>query len=138
MFEAEIRRVSANELLVMAPGRSDLVAVVRNGERRIVSVRGRVFTLTEAGGEPDRFAGGPEGPSGGDTSVRAPMPGKVIKVCVAEGERVRKNQSLVIVEAMKMENDLRASGPGVVTKVHVRAGDVVDAEKTLLELEPET
>jgi len=138
VFEAEIRRVSENEFLFLAPGRTAKVYLARDGERRLVSAGGRVFTLTEAGRDPDRFGGGEDGPSKADSSIKAPMPGKVIKVCVAEGERVRKNQSLVIVEAMKMENDLRAAAAGVVTKIHVRAGDIVDAAKTLLELEPET
>jgi biotin carboxyl carrier protein len=64
------------------------------------------------------------------------MPGKVTKVAVAEGEEVRKNQTLVIVEAMKMENEIKTSIDGVVAKIHVAAGDLVDAERPLVEIEP--
>ena len=64
------------------------------------------------------------------------MPGKVTKVPVSEGQEVRKNQTLVIVEAMKMENEIKASIDGVVKKVHVAVGDLVDAERPLVEVEP--
>jgi len=63
------------------------------------------------------------------------MPGKVIKVQVTVGESVRKNQTLVIVEAMKMENEIRSAIEGVVRKIHVAAGDLVDPERPMIELE---
>jgi len=66
--------------------------------------------------------------------VKAPMPGKVIKINVAEEQPVRKNQTLAIVEAMKMENEIKSSIDGYVKKVYVSEGDIVDSEKPLLEL----
>jgi biotin carboxyl carrier protein len=63
------------------------------------------------------------------------MPGKVIKLLVAEGDAVRKNQTLVIVEAMKMENEIKSALEGSVKKIHVSAGELVDPERVLLELE---
>ena len=74
-------------------------------------------------------------PKGG-RHVKAPMPGKVIKLNVAEGEEVRKNQTLVIVEAMKMENEIKSAIDGNVKKIHVAAGELVDSEKSLIEIEP--
>jgi biotin carboxyl carrier protein len=49
---------------------------------------------------------------------------------------VRKNQTLVIVEAMKMENEIKSAIEGTVKKIHVAAGDLVDSEKSLIEIEP--
>jgi pyruvate carboxylase subunit B len=66
----------------------------------------------------------PGGPAGG--VVRAPMPGLVVRVEVAEGQRIAAGAALVVVEAMKMENELRATRPGVVAKVHVAAGTAVE------------
>jgi biotin carboxyl carrier protein len=63
------------------------------------------------------------------------MPGKVTKIAVVEGENVRKNQTLVIVEAMKMENEIKTAIDGVVTKIHVAVGDLVDSERPLIEVE---
>jgi len=67
--------------------------------------------------------------------IAAPMPGKVIKFSVAEGDKVRKNQTLAVVEAMKMENELKSPGDGTVKKIYASAGDMVDTSKPLLEIE---
>jgi biotin carboxyl carrier protein len=64
------------------------------------------------------------------------MPGKVIKINVSENEEVRKNQTLAIVEAMKMENEIKSSIDGRVKKVLVSVGELVDSENTLIELAP--
>ena len=71
----------------------------------------------------------------GPTPVVAPMPGLVVKVEVEEGDLVRAGQGIVIVEAMKMENELRASGPGRVSRVRVAKGDAVAKDQVLVELE---
>jgi biotin carboxyl carrier protein len=63
------------------------------------------------------------------------MPGKVIQVFVTEGETVRKNRTLLIVEAMKMENEIKSGRDGVVKKIHVAAGELVDAARPLIEIE---
>lgn len=69
----------------------------------------------------------------GAQAVRAPMPGLVVKVEVEEGQEVRAGQGLVIVEAMKMENELRAEAPGIVRKVHVAPGQAVEKNQILVE-----
>ncbi|HMA38734.1 MAG TPA: biotin/lipoyl-containing protein [Gemmatimonadales bacterium] len=74
------------------------------------------------------------GPSGG--VVRAPMPGLVVRVEVLEGQQVAAGAPLVVVEAMKMENELRAQRAGRVVKVHVRAGTAVEKGTALVTLEP--
>lgn len=72
-----------------------------------------------------RALGGFGGPGGGDEVVSTSMPGKVVAVLVAEGEAVTKGQGIVVVEAMKMENELRAAADGVVKTVHVSTGEAV-------------
>jgi biotin carboxyl carrier protein len=72
----------------------------------------------------------------GPRPIVAPMPGMVVKVEVIEGDRIEPGQGLVIVEAMKMENELRASGAGIVSRVRVRAGDAVEKDQILVDLEP--
>jgi biotin carboxyl carrier protein len=69
-----------------------------------------------------------------DGVVAAPMPGLVVRVEVTEGQRVEAGAGLVVVEAMKMENELRAPGPGVVTRVHVAAGEAVEKGAPLVTL----
>lgn len=136
-FTAEILPVSDNEIMILAAGRIHTVHIARDGERRFVSVGGREVVLREPGAEPASYKSEDKALDGG-LHVRSPMPGKVIKVQVAEGENVRKNQTLAIVEAMKMENEITSAIEGRVKKIHVAAGELVDADKMLIELEPKT
>ncbi len=68
----------------------------------------------------------------GDGRVVAPMPGRVVKVLVAAGTRVEARQGVVVVEAMKMENELRAPRAGVVREVRVAEGASVEAQAVLV------
>lgn len=63
--------------------------------------------------------------------IRSPMPGLILDVLVEEGTRVEKGQTVVILESMKMENELRAGRDGVVTRVHVSKGDSVEKNQEL-------
>ncbi|HEU5465893.1 MAG TPA: acetyl-CoA carboxylase biotin carboxyl carrier protein subunit [Gemmatimonadales bacterium] len=74
------------------------------------------------------------GPSGGGV-VKAPMPGLVVRVQVTEGQKVGPGTGLVVVEAMKMENELKATHPGIVKKVHVAPGAIVEKGAPLVTLE---
>jgi len=74
-------------------------------------------------------------PTGGGV-VKAPMPGLVVRVEVTVGQRVEAGAGLVVVEAMKMENELRAPRSGVVETVHVAAGQTVDKGASLVTLSP--
>ena len=67
----------------------------------------------------------------GRQKVAVPMPGKVIAVLVSEGDTVEKGQGLVIVEAMKMENEVRSPVPGQVKEIRVKPGDAVGAGAVL-------
>ena len=136
VLEAEVQRIAANELRLRLGDRSVRVFLARAGERTFVAVDGRQYVVSESRAETGRPGAGDDKAAGGSLRVKAPMPGKVTKLAVAVGEEVRKNQTLVIVEAMKMENEIKTSIDGVVTKVHAAAGDLVDAEKVLVEIEP--
>ena len=71
----------------------------------------------------------------GPKPITAPMPGLVVKVEVSEGDEVQAGQGVVIVEAMKMENELKAEAAAVVARVHVAAGDTVDKGQVLVDFE---
>ena len=68
----------------------------------------------------------------GPQRLMAPMPGKIVRVLVEPGEAVQARQPLVVVEAMKMENELRAARDGSVAEVHVKEGASVDAGELLV------
>jgi biotin carboxyl carrier protein len=70
----------------------------------------------------------------GPAPVVAPMPGLIVRVHVAEGDEVQAGQPVAVMEAMKMENELRATAAGTVQKVLVQAGKVVEKGAVLVEL----
>ena len=71
----------------------------------------------------------------GALSITAPMPGMIVKLLVAVGDVVKTDQALVVMEAMKMQNELKASRAGTVTRVGVKAGAIVQVGKLLLVIE---
>ena len=79
-----------------------------------------------------------QGPAGGAAglSARAPMPGKVVRVLVKAGQRVAKGDGLVVVEAMKMQNELQAGADAVVREVRASEGENVEGGAELVLLDP--
>lgn len=74
-----------------------------------------------------------------DNNVYAKMPGKIVKILAAEGQVVEKGQSVIVMEAMKMENEVRSSRAASIVKVCVKEGQAVETGELLLELsQPET
>ncbi len=120
----------AADLLVEVDGRVRRAIVVRSGTRLLVSLDGRahVFTLGEE-------ARGGAGASGTGITT-APMPGKIVRVLVAAGDRVEPGDALIVLEAMKMETTLRAEVPGTVRAVSAEAGVMVEAGAVLVEIAP--
>jgi biotin carboxyl carrier protein len=117
-----------------------------------VEVDGRVETVYVAGPPHDRwvfwnghiFRGDfrESGPSrrraersSGSQTLTAPMPATVVTIHVKPGDRVAKGQVVMLLEAMKMELPLRAPGDGVVTAIHCREGQLVQADMPLAELQ---
>ncbi|MDB4932859.1 MAG: Pyruvate carboxyl transferase [Myxococcaceae bacterium] len=117
-------RVGARVLDLTIEGNAPELGVIASGTRTYVQVES----------ERSRVAGRAKGGGGAVKSrdLRAPMPGRVIKVFVNEGDEVAAGQPLVIVEAMKMENEVKAKGPGVVAKVHAQVGATVEANALLV------
>ena len=102
----------------------------------------KVFVLTEnstytyglpSGKDSDSFGGGTDDDSD-KSKVSAPMPGKVIKLLVKEGDTVEPKQKLLIVEAMKMENPVVAPFKAEVIKINCTEGELVDSDTLLIEL----
>jgi len=96
--------------------------------------RVRTEVLDERTRQIRELTGAAEGP-GGPRPVRAPMPGLVVQVEVEVGQVVGPGDGLLVVEAMKMENELRAEAPATVKEIHVRAGDPVEKDQVLVEFQ---
>jgi len=134
--EADGLQVSPNIFSLLVDGRSYHVRLARQGEKILAMVGASHFCLRA----PDRGRDSDFlmdlGPGKKDGVIKAPMPGLVIKVNVVEGSEVQPGDGLVVVEAMKMEHEMRAGFAAVVDKVYVGAGEQVDAFQPLLELKP--
>ncbi len=79
-----------------------------------------------------RAAAGGGAQSGGDFQLKAPMPGLVVAVPVAEGQQVEKGQVLLILESMKMQNELRSPRAGKVQRVKVKPGESVEQRQVVV------
>jgi biotin carboxyl carrier protein len=101
-----------------------------------VLVAGRLFHLEAEDERSQRLAQSTKLVSEGPQTVVADMPGKVIKLQKAAGDEVAEGDGVVILEAMKMENEIRSPIQGRISEVAVREGDTVESGATLFVVEP--
>lgn len=106
---------------------------IRHKDRIWVWVNGHTFEFTVP--SDDSVHGGASHGATGD--ARAPMPGTIIKLMVAAGDTVEAGQVLAILEAMKMEHQIRAPRAGTITHVHGSVGDILDAGALVVSLAEE-
>lgn len=122
---------------LLADGRSYEVNIYRDNGDWEVLLRGRQFSV-EVEDERERrlrLAAGQAVIPKGKYLLKAPMPGMVIDIPAAEGDQVSKGDVLVILESMKMQNELTAPRDGTVTRVHASVNDNVERSEILLVLE---
>lgn len=100
-----------------------------------VSLRGRSYRIGIV--DPKRLRSGQssERHHHGSAQILAPMPGKVVRVLVEVGAEVQKGEGIVVVEAMKMQNELKSPRAGIVVAIHVTTGDTVNAADVLAVVE---
>ncbi len=153
--EVDVSELPSGELQVFIGGQPVAVdvATMPDGSTLSVSVDGRLVDLTTEGTAPDvgivasghrsyvrvvserqRAADAAKKGSAraGEKVVKSPMPGRVVKVLVQKGDEVAAGQPLLIIEAMKMENELRAKASGTVAEVHASPGTAVEANAKLV------
>ena len=109
-------------------------------EERSAVVDGQRFDVEAAGmsvraATPKTATPAQQKAAAGANSVTAIMPGAILKVLVAEGDQVEAGDVVIILEAMKMENEIQAHRAGRVTRVHVSPGDNVENHQALVEIE---
>jgi biotin carboxyl carrier protein len=120
-----------NRYCVLVNGRSFAVSVLSGGE---IEVNGHVYRVDVFDPRSLRSRGS-AGQSEGRQVLTAPMPGRVIRVLVEAGQEVEAGQGLIVVEAMKMQNEMKSPKAGKVTEVRTSTGAAVAAGETLVVIE---
>lgn len=129
-----VTQVQPGVYSVLLNGKTFQVRVVRFQDGMRLEVDGQRFTA-EVLDPRNTSRRSPTVLGTGRQNVNALMPGKVIRVLVREGDVVEPGIGLVVVEAMKMQNEMKATRPGRVAEVRVRDGDTVAAGEALVVLE---
>jgi biotin carboxyl carrier protein len=151
----DVRDLPSGALEVQVDGRRVDADVVAIGSQLSVRIDGKVVDLTTEGAPPDlgAIASGQRayvrveserqraadaakrsGRASSEKVVLSPMPGRVVKILVQKGDDVSVGQPLLVMEAMKMENEVRAKAAGTVADVHVTPGAAVEANAKLVTL----
>ena len=128
-FEVEVSNSERGKLDLLVNGERVTAYISGDGAKRWVTVHGRTYLLAKSAA---KRTGAVTEAGGGLT---APMPGQVRSVEVEPGQAVKKGQTLVVVEAMKMEMRVPAPRDGTVKRLLVKPGDTVERGQVLVELE---
>lgn len=107
-------------------------SVAKDGNHRFIHLDGEDYELKRVSEIAEEFEETEE-----EGSLVSLMPGRIVKVLVKPGDRVKKGQDLIVIEAMKMENKIAAPFDGTVTKVFFPEGDQIEANVPLMEIEEE-
>jgi biotin carboxyl carrier protein len=137
VFEVDFESVSGQPVFsLILDGRSYESFVYPGDEDWQVLLRGRQYQVKVEDEREKRLraAAGSGVAETGEYRLKAPMPGLVISVPVSEGQAVEKGQVLVILESMKMQNELKSPRAGTVGRVRVKAGESVEQKQTLLSI----
>ena len=138
VWDVDARFVTPATCSLLVDGASYVADVTDGDGAYTVAVEGETYTIEvdEHIRHMIRTRGAGTAAAGGQI-VKAPMPGKVSHVAVARGDHVRPGDTLVVIEAMKMENELKAAAAGIVTDVRVTAGQPVNPGDVLIVIEPD-
>ncbi len=129
-----VREISPGKYEILHNGAKKTICCVLREAQAFVDVDGILLDLTIPSDDGEFSSGG-----GGHTiekdKIYAPMPGKIVKLLVKEGDSVTQKQPMVIVEAMKMENQVNSPSNGVVKKINFQDGEQVGTETPIIELD---
>jgi acetyl/propionyl-CoA carboxylase alpha subunit len=129
-YSVEVLSDEPGELSLMFDGKPVRLYWATSGDKKWISLDGCSYLLEK----PAPAVGRRGGEKSLEGSLRAPMPAQVLAVQVVEGEMVKKGQTLLLLEAMKMEIRLSAPRSGKVVRLLVQAGQTVPRDQTLIEI----
>lgn len=132
--QADLREIGSGVYSILLGARSFEVKIEYGVGGYSVVVGGRRYEIAVR--DPRKLSRGGAGQAeAGPLKLTAPMPGKIVRLMVEEGQTVASGQGLIVVEAMKMQNEIKSPKAGVVKAVHVQQGGSVSAGQALLVVE---
>lgn len=134
-FELSILSSEENTVKLLHNNQIKEAIIVQDKDKYYVQIDGKQYIFGKVEDEEDVIAG--VGASEDIENIVPPMPGTIIKVNVAEGDKVEEGEAVIVVEAMKMETNLYTRITGTVTKVNAKEGDRVDSDTVLVVIEKE-
>ncbi len=135
IYEIDFETVSGQPVYsLIVDGRSHESYVYQGDDNWQVLLRGRLYPVTVEDERERRLraAAGGGVAEAGEFHLRAPMPGLVVAIPVTEGQEIKTGQVILILESMKMQNELKAPRDGTVGRIRVKPGESVEQKQTLL------
>jgi biotin carboxyl carrier protein len=135
VYEVDFETVSGQPVYsLIVDGKSHESYVAQGDNNWQVLLRGRLYPVTVEDEREKRLrsAAGAGVAETGEFHLRAPMPGLVVAILVEEGQQITKGQVLLILESMKMQNELKSPRDGAIGRVRVKPGETVEQKQTLL------
>jgi biotin carboxyl carrier protein len=132
LFDVSVEFIGQDELLLNVDGKIFNVTINSNTLSHSVFVKGRLFRVEKRSAvkmlreEKARLK---------KKDIKITMPGRVVQVLAAEGEEVHEGQAVLVLEAMKMQNEIKSPQVGRITRINFRAGDYVEAGSVLFSVE---
>jgi biotin carboxyl carrier protein len=132
VVEADCVEINSNTFSILLAGQSYEVRIVPSADGMLKLHAGQQEFTAEVS-DPRAWRGRRHGAITveGSQQIVAPMPGKVIRVLAQSGDAVEAGQGLLVIEAMKMQNEIRSPKPGIVERMHVKEGQAVNAGEVL-------
>jgi biotin carboxyl carrier protein len=134
-YEVDFESVSGQPVYsLIVDGKSHESYVQQGDDNWQVLLRGRLYPVTVEDERENRLraaAGGGVAESG-EFHLKAPMPGLVVAIPVEEGQEIKKGQVILILESMKMQNELKSPRDGTIGRIRVKTGESVEQKQTLL------
>jgi biotin carboxyl carrier protein len=130
-----LRQLLSNFMSLDIDGKTTKIYFARSDGKIYIFINGHQYEIVDIYRESQSNVSKEHLLVGDESEICAPMPGKVLKLFVKEGDEIEVKQKLVIVEAMKMENSINASRKGKVKRINFKEGDLVDTGQPIIELE---
>jgi len=134
-YQVDCCPISSNCFSILIGEKAYTVFIADNLEEKCIALKGEQYMLKKTSHEDQPKYASSAGILNSNGLISTPMPGKIVKVLVSKGEVVEKGQSLIIVESMKMENNIYSPFKAKIAKINVSPGELAQPGEALLDLE---